>query len=66
MIAGQTISLHDIEHRILCPIWNNPRIHYALNCASIGCPDLLPDVFFSSSFVPTLNLFHLSLFQNLL
>ncbi|WP_422450848.1 MULTISPECIES: DUF547 domain-containing protein [unclassified Endozoicomonas] len=45
MIAGQTISLHDIEHRILRPIWNNPRIHYALNCASIGCPDLLPDAF---------------------
>lgn len=45
MIAGQTISLHDIEHRILRPIWNNPRIHYALNCASIGCPDLLPEVF---------------------
>ncbi|USE34944.1 DUF547 domain-containing protein [Endozoicomonas sp. SCSIO W0465] len=44
-IAGQNISLHDIEHRILRPIWNNPRIHYALNCASIGCPDLLPDPF---------------------
>ncbi|WP_066014600.1 DUF547 domain-containing protein [Endozoicomonas atrinae] len=44
-IAGQNISLHDIEHRIIRPIWNNPRIHYALNCASIGCPDLLPDVY---------------------
>lgn len=44
-IAGQNISLHDIEHRIIRPIWNNPRIHYALNCASIGCPDLLPDAY---------------------
>lgn len=48
-IAGQSISLHDIEHRILRPIWKNPRIHYALNCASIGCPDLLPTVFQGNS-----------------
>ncbi len=48
-IAGQGISLHDIEHRILRPLWNNPRIHYALNCASIGCPDLLPTVYRSST-----------------
>ena len=48
-IAGQAISLHDIEHRILRPIWKNPRIHYALNCASIGCPDLLPTVFRAGS-----------------
>ncbi|MFK0573612.1 DUF547 domain-containing protein [Endozoicomonas sp.] len=44
-IAGKKISLHDIEHRILRPIWNNPRIHYALNCASIGCPDLMPEIY---------------------
>lgn len=48
-IAGQKISLHNIEHRILRPIWNNPRIHYALNCASIGCPDLLPEVYQSKT-----------------
>ena len=32
--------LDDIEHRILRPIWRDPRIHYAVNCASIGCPNL--------------------------
>ncbi len=48
-IAGQSVSLHDIEHRILRPIWNNPRVHYALNCASIGCPDLLPRVYQGST-----------------
>ena len=36
------LSLNDIEHRILRPIWRDPRIHYLLNCASLGCPDLLP------------------------
>jgi len=39
-IDGQAVSLDDIEHRILRPIWKDPRIHYAVNCASIGCPNL--------------------------
>lgn len=39
-IAGEQVSLDDIEHRILRPIWKDPRIHYAVNCASVGCPDL--------------------------
>ncbi len=40
MIEGKEVSLNDIEHRILRPIWRDPRVHYAVNCASIGCPDL--------------------------
>ncbi|MCB1874657.1 MAG: DUF547 domain-containing protein [Chromatiales bacterium] len=39
-IEGQDVSLNDIEHRILRPIWRDPRVHYALNCASLGCPNL--------------------------
>lgn len=39
-IEGEPVSLDDIEHRILRPIWQDPRIHYALNCASLGCPNL--------------------------
>jgi len=39
-IEGTEVSLNDIEHRILRPIWRDPRIHYALNCASVGCPNL--------------------------
>ena len=38
--GGREISLNDIEHRILRPIWKDPRIHYAVNCASLGCPNL--------------------------
>jgi hypothetical protein len=41
-VAGQSLSLDDIEHGILRPIWREPRIHFAVNCASIGCPDLAP------------------------
>lgn len=44
-IGGEPVSLNDIEHRILRPIWRDPRIHYAVNCASIGCPNLLMTAF---------------------
>ncbi len=39
-VEGRTLSLDDIEHRILRPIWGDARIHYVVNCASIGCPAL--------------------------
>lgn len=39
-IEGEAISLNDIEHRILRPLWDDPRTHYVLNCASLGCPNL--------------------------
>ena len=37
--------MNDIEHRVLRPIWKDPRLHYALNCASLGCPNLQPKAF---------------------
>ena len=37
-------SLGDIEHKILRPL-GDPRIHFAINCASIGCPKLPNEVF---------------------
>lgn len=39
-IEGSPLSLDDIEHGIIRPIWKDPRSHYVLNCASLGCPDL--------------------------
>lgn len=39
-INGQVLSLNNIEHDILRPIFKDKRIHYAVNCASIGCPNL--------------------------
>ncbi|KHT41486.1 DUF547 domain-containing protein [Vibrio sinaloensis] len=44
-VAGKKLTLNDIEHRILRPIWNDPRTHYAVNCASLGCPNLQPQAF---------------------
>ena len=44
-VAGIDLSLNDIEHRILRPIWRDNRVHYAVNCASLGCPNLQPQPF---------------------
>ncbi|MCE2510364.1 MAG: DUF547 domain-containing protein [Alphaproteobacteria bacterium] len=48
------LSLNDIEHRILRPIWKDPRVHYAINCASIGCPNLQTFAFASDGIDATL------------
>jgi hypothetical protein len=47
-IEGERVSLDDIEHRILRPIWKDPRTHYAVNCASLGCPNLAPRAYTAS------------------
>jgi hypothetical protein len=44
-IEGETLSLDDIEHRILRPIWKDNRVHYAVNLASLGCPNLQPEAY---------------------
>ena len=48
-IQGQKLTLDNIEHGILRPIWKDPRIHYAVNCASIGCPNLSPEAYRSDN-----------------
>ena len=49
-IAGIPLTLNDIEHRILRPIWQDRRIHYAVNCASLGCPNLDQRAYTSRTF----------------
>jgi hypothetical protein len=44
-IQRQKVSLDDIEHRILRPLWMDNRVHYAVNCASLGCPNLQPEAY---------------------
>lgn len=39
-VNGQTLTLDTIESGIVRPIWNDPRLHYAFNCAAISCPNL--------------------------
>ena len=44
-VEGEAVTLDDIEHRILRPIWRDPRLHYALNCAAAGCPELAAEAY---------------------
>ncbi|MBV1919132.1 MAG: DUF547 domain-containing protein [Pseudomonadales bacterium] len=39
-IQGKALTLNNIEHGVLRPIYQDNRIHYAVNCASFGCPNL--------------------------
>lgn len=48
-VEGEDLALNDIEHRILRPIWKDNRIHYAVNCASLGCPNLQPEPYTSEN-----------------
>lgn len=40
VVEGRRLTLDQIEHAILRPQFRDPRVHYAVNCASIGCPNL--------------------------
>jgi hypothetical protein len=54
-VEGKKLSLDDIEHGILRPIWKDVRIHYAVNCASIGCPNLALKAYRASKLEPMLD-----------
>lgn len=41
VVNGQTISLDAVEHQILRVRYPSPYVHYMVNCASVGCPNLL-------------------------
>jgi hypothetical protein len=41
MLDGKTLSLNNIENDIIRPQFNEPRIHFAVNCAAKSCPPLL-------------------------
>lgn len=44
-IARQSISLNDIEHRILRPIWKDHRVRFGIACGALSCPNLQPQAF---------------------
>ncbi|MBU3028259.1 DUF547 domain-containing protein [Zobellia galactanivorans] len=46
-IGEKTYSLGDIEHKILRKM-DEPRIHFAINCASFSCPKLLNEAYTAS------------------
>jgi hypothetical protein len=42
-IGGRVISLDELEHKIIRPRFQDPRVHFAVNCASRSCPPLLSE-----------------------
>jgi hypothetical protein len=44
-VASRSVSLDDIENKILRPEFKDPRVHAAINCASLGCPPLRAEAF---------------------
>jgi uncharacterized membrane protein YdjX (TVP38/TMEM64 family) len=44
-VAGGTWSLNQIEHEQIRPKFREPRVHFALVCAAIGCPPLRAEAY---------------------
>ncbi|MEL6292615.1 MAG: DUF547 domain-containing protein, partial [Pseudomonadota bacterium] len=44
-VSGTELSLDDVEHEIMRKVFADPRVHYSVNCASIGCPNLRTSAF---------------------
>ena len=45
VVGGRTYTLDDIEQRTIRPTFREPRIHFALVCAAIGCPPLRSEAY---------------------
>lgn len=50
-LLGRQVSLDDIEHAMLRErgVYDDPRVHFAANCASIGCPALRDEAYVAAS-----------------
>jgi hypothetical protein len=54
VVGGKTLSLDQIEHQDIRPRFAEPRIHFALVCAAVGCPPLRPEAFTGAALEPQL------------
>jgi hypothetical protein len=45
VVGGDEMNLYDLENKIVRPTFKDARVHFALNCASGGCPQLPQDAF---------------------
>jgi hypothetical protein len=53
-VAGEDMSFNHLEKDIIRPKFNEPRVHFALNCASRSCPPLNPEPFRADKLDPQL------------
>ncbi len=63
-LLGKSFTLDNIEHDRIRVEFKEPRIHFALNCASIGCPSLRPSAFTGKGLEKELSESEESFFKN--
>jgi hypothetical protein len=44
LFGGEPLSLYAVEHKKILDVYNDPRVHFVLNCASDSCPVLRPEL----------------------
>ncbi|MCR4295249.1 MAG: DUF547 domain-containing protein, partial [Elusimicrobia bacterium] len=44
-VFGRTVTLNQVEHEMIRPVFNEPRVHFALVCAAKGCPPLRSEAY---------------------
>jgi len=54
-VENTALSLDDIHNRIIRPIWNDPRTHYAINNATIGAANLAKHAYLGNAINEQLN-----------
>ena len=44
-VAGETVRLNDLEHKLLRPTFDDPRVYFALVCGARWCPPIRPEAY---------------------
>lgn len=47
-VAGKAVTLDEIEHDMLRPLFKDPRVHFALVCGAVSCPFLRSEAYVST------------------
>ena len=53
-VAGRSLTLNDIENKVIRPTYQEPLIHFGLVCAAISCPPLIPTAYTGANVRSTL------------
>jgi hypothetical protein len=54
-VAGRALTLNELENSVIRQRFKDARVHFALNCASTGCPPLLARAFRAADLDATLD-----------
>ncbi len=53
-VAGRSLTLNDIENKVIRPTYNEPLIHFGLVCAAVSCPPLISTAYTGANVRSTL------------